>query len=698
MNPSALDVPRTKNQRSPADQKNCPVTHKNGDAVKKRNSVALFIVFLLICTSASAQLSFHDAATNQGVLDQVIVQFRDRATAWQAVVQGAASWLFWTLGTISFTWTMGELALKKEDIGEFFAEFVRFILFFGFFYWLLQNGPNFADSIIQSLRKIGDNAAGTTGLSPSGIVDIGFMIWKQAIKNLSFWTPVDSFVGIVLSAGILILLAVVAVNILLLVIAAWILSYAGLIFLGFGGSKWTSDLAINYFRTILCIAVQLFVMILLVGIGNNMLSSFYDKMTLGTLNFEELGVMMVFCLALLLLVAKIPPLVSGIVTGGGTTGGVGNFGSSALIGAGMASAGMIAATAAAASAAVTASAAHAAGGMQALTAAASKSYNESDFNQSMGDRSVVSPDGMTRTDATGTWPNAEGIYNKIYADEAKAEKNKAGSSVGSGDKTSGGSPSSGTRTPSTSSASNTKSSGTASSPSLSSIKAGSTSQQSASSAVDAGSISAASYSDPGSKSTTNGGSFGNSSNGDVASELPRSGSVPDAASDATSTVNDGETHPDNTEYSHSDTPAGGESDPQSSSDTEGNSGQSSGDNTKKQVPSTASTVKDTALKAGRLLASTAANLAQGTYDIGNAKFGEMKENARNRISETTGGKIASAIKRREEASKHNEAVRSRYVSSVPADNMENTPLNREEEIAAFRDKYMSEDLDNDEPA
>ncbi|MGS0066676.1 type IV secretion system protein, partial [Escherichia coli] len=35
---------------------------------------------------------------------------------------------------------------------------------------------------------------------------------------------------------------------------AWILLYAGVFFLGFGGSRWTSDMAINYYKTVLGLA------------------------------------------------------------------------------------------------------------------------------------------------------------------------------------------------------------------------------------------------------------------------------------------------------------------------------------------------------------------------------------------------------------------------------------------------------------
>lgn len=326
------------------------------------------VAIALYSTAASAQL------TNQGMLDQVVTEFATRATSWQTVVMNAAMFLFWTLGTISLVFTFGFMALRKADIGEFFAEFIRFILFFGFFLWLLRNGPAFANSIIQSLARIGEQASGVASVTPSGIVDIGFMILKQAFINSSIWSPVDSFIGVALSLGILILLAVVAINMLLLLVSGWLLMYAGIFFLGFGGSRWTSDMAINYYKTVLGVAVQIMTMVLLVGIGNDLLSSFYARMNTGTLNFEELGVMLVFCVALLMLVNRVPPLVAGIITGSGIggAGGIGNFGAGAAIGAAMGAASMAAGAASVAGAAVMGGATSAAGGMSAIKAAFEK--------------------------------------------------------------------------------------------------------------------------------------------------------------------------------------------------------------------------------------------------------------------------------------------------------------------------------------
>ena len=124
-------------------------------------------------------------------------------------------------------------------------------------------------------------------------MNVGYAIWQQAIDNLSIWNPLDALLAAIMSLIILIILAVIAVNMLLLLISSWVLLYAGIFFLGFGGARWTTDIAINYFKTVLGVGVQLLVMILIVGIGNDLLTNFYAQMGKNLLNFEELGVMLI---------------------------------------------------------------------------------------------------------------------------------------------------------------------------------------------------------------------------------------------------------------------------------------------------------------------------------------------------------------------------------------------------------------------
>lgn len=323
---------------------------------------------LLLLSLVSLSFSARAEIDNTGVLDNVLSRYSAVAATWATTITAHATRLFWTLATISMVWTFGMMAMRKADIGEFFAEFVRFTIFTGFFWWLLRNGPNFATSIIDSMRTIGAGAAGTgTGLSPSGIVDIGFGLFANVLEKSSLWSPLSSAVGVAISLITLISLALIGVNMLLLLISGWILAYAGIFFLGFGGSRWTSDMAINYYKTVLSIGAQLFTMVLLVGIGKSFIDQFYTNMS-SAYKMNELAVIMVVAIILLALVNKVPSLVGGLAMGGGTGALGSGFGAGTALGA----AAMAATAAATAGAAVVAGTANVAGGMQALMAAVSK--------------------------------------------------------------------------------------------------------------------------------------------------------------------------------------------------------------------------------------------------------------------------------------------------------------------------------------
>jgi type IV secretion system protein VirB6/type IV secretion system protein TrbL len=342
---------------------------KNLNIKQAGSSLSIFILLIAFSLDANAALD------NTGILDDILGRYKTAAAAWQSVIMAEASFLFWTLGAISLAWKMGQLILTKADIGDFFAELIRFSTTFGFYFWLLTNatgGLDIAGSIISSLRQLGANAGGLdSSISPSEIVNVGFAIFDKVVTNSSLWSPVDTIAMLLLAAVILIVLALISVNMLLLLVSSWILLYAGIFLLGMGGSSWTSDMAINYYKTVLGIAVQLFVMVLLVGIGSTFIEDYHAKMDAGTLTMSSMAVMMIVSIVLLNLTNKVPPLVAGIVSGGGlgAGGGIGNFGAGAAMGAAMTAASMGGAALAAAGGATMSGAANVAGAMDAFSAA-----------------------------------------------------------------------------------------------------------------------------------------------------------------------------------------------------------------------------------------------------------------------------------------------------------------------------------------
>lgn len=178
---------------------------------------------MMVATMVLAEPAMAQELSSSGVMNDVLKRFHDAAATWGPAIESAASRLFWTLVVISMVWTFGMMALRKADIGEFFAEFVRFTIFTGFFWWLLTNanqGMNIAGTIVQSLQTLGAQAGGlsNSNLGPSSILDLGFELYNrtvQATSELGWRQMATALVMELMALAVLFVLALIAVNLLL---------------------------------------------------------------------------------------------------------------------------------------------------------------------------------------------------------------------------------------------------------------------------------------------------------------------------------------------------------------------------------------------------------------------------------------------------------------------------------------------------
>ncbi|HEL8420336.1 TPA: P-type conjugative transfer protein TrbL [Legionella pneumophila] len=356
-----------------------------------------FILVCLLGFSACCHAQGH-GMDSRDLLDTILQRFASTSALWSKTMLSYARYLFWSLASISMVWTYGLMALRKADIQEFLAETVRFFVVVGFFYWILDNGPAIAKAIIDSMRQLAAKASGINEhVSPSDIVDVGFDIVSKAIDSSSIWSPAATTVGLLVAGVILIILALVSINMLIILITAWILTYGGIVLLGFGGGRWTQDIAINYYKTVLGIALQAFAMILIIGIGKSFVDQYYAAMS-ENIMLKEMFVMLVVAVLLLVLIDKIPPALAGIVSGGGSGGGGlglgGAMGAAGIAGAAMAGA-------------VGSTLAQSGGGLSALNAAfkaASQSTNSGD---------TIALSGMDKGSKTGGLSEAMGTAAKF---------------------------------------------------------------------------------------------------------------------------------------------------------------------------------------------------------------------------------------------------------------------------------------------
>lgn len=299
----------------------------------------LFIFSIIIILLFVSQETL---AAETGVLDSVLSDFKTISAKWATGIINAGKFLFFALGTISLTWTLGLLLMRRAEIGEVFSELIKFTVFFGFMYFIFINAPEIGKDIISSFLKLASSAGGKSeAVTASGIVDIGYNILVKTGKTTSAWNIGQSILLVLSAIIICIALCYVAVNFIATQISAYILLNSGVFVLGFGGSRWTSDIALNYYKTLIGMGLQLLTMILLVTLGNDIINK-YNSLMAEQITLENLAIMLLVSMFLVISVGKIPPMVGGLINGptGGTS----------FAGSGMALAGVAAAMATAATA------------------------------------------------------------------------------------------------------------------------------------------------------------------------------------------------------------------------------------------------------------------------------------------------------------------------------------------------------------
>ncbi len=312
----------------------------------------------------------HAAVSNTDMLNGIVEKMQTATQSMADKLAGFATTLFWSLAVINMVITFGFMVMRKADIGEYFAELVRFIITLGFFWWLLSNavsGMNIGGTIIDSMRNMAVQATGLgRELSPSGIVDVGFNV-LFTVYNADLGIA-DKLLAYAVAVIILLIFAAVAVNMVLVLAESWFLLYGGIFVLGFGGARWTTDIAIGYYRQVLGVGFKLFGMAVIIGVGKGFIDGFLADLSKNP-GILELAVILVAAYVLFKLSDRIPSMLASLIPGGGGPGGFTGGGGAVSAGA---IAGAAAGVAGAAMTGGASLAAAAAGGAQAVMAAASK--------------------------------------------------------------------------------------------------------------------------------------------------------------------------------------------------------------------------------------------------------------------------------------------------------------------------------------
>jgi type IV secretion system protein TrbL len=268
--------------------------------------------------------------------------FQTVMQTWWTPLWREARFLFMTLAVVSAVWQFGFLALRKADFGEFFVELVRYILFTGFFYWLLVYGVFLGQAIIESFLKLGEASSGG-GLTFTGLTSTGMSMVTSTWKQLTGLGPFDignalaDVVGLFVAIVFTMVLAFIYIVYLLKMAGVWFLLYGGILFLGFGGARWTSDWAIGYFKSLLAACAELFGVILIAGLAEGLVQQYFATLATNSTTIipgGDLGsaiMLLIVSIMFLFLANKLPPMLAGVL-GGSPGGHIAGGGAAELVG------------------------------------------------------------------------------------------------------------------------------------------------------------------------------------------------------------------------------------------------------------------------------------------------------------------------------------------------------------------------------
>lgn len=331
------------------------------------------------------------SVTTPAIVSAILGKFQNAGQKWAGTLEAGAKSLFWILATISLSWTCISAGLRRADMGEFFAELTRFCFFTGLFFWLLVNGPAFGQDIINSLWEMGGQASGSgNAIYPAQLINLGLQVFQNTMSHVNFFEPGTIVAPVLIGLIILIVAALVSVNMILLLCSAWVVLYAGVVYLSFGAIAVTRDMAVSYFKTVFGIGVSLMTMQLIIGLGTAFLQDLVAAIGQNP-QITQLASLMIASIILAVIAHQLPKMVAGMVQGGGYGGHVGHVGALSLLGAGFAASRLASVAAGAATGGVGAVAGLSASDkLQARIDAAAETASSNGRNGTNGNGSVAS--------------------------------------------------------------------------------------------------------------------------------------------------------------------------------------------------------------------------------------------------------------------------------------------------------------------
>jgi type IV secretion system protein TrbL len=248
---------------------------------KRRGQQRLFrvlgrVILIIVVLLAATALAHAQGPNSVNGPSSILDEYKGLQNGWITKLLGAAQRLFFLLAGIEVAWTFTLLAIEKADFQALTATIVRKIMWIGIFYAVLlygvtPGGGGWIPAIINSFHILGQNASSVGPLGPDAIVGFGVNMsidLLASLKAANFLTGFATSMALVFCAVVVfIAYLAIAIQFVVAMVESYLVIGAGVIFLGFGGSRWTAAYVERYIAYAVSVGMKLLVLYLLIGAG-----------------------------------------------------------------------------------------------------------------------------------------------------------------------------------------------------------------------------------------------------------------------------------------------------------------------------------------------------------------------------------------------------------------------------------------------
>ncbi len=269
---------------------------------------------LLLLTLISGALALAPTADATGVFDTFQNSFQALSQSWFGKAQGYANDIFYIFLMADFTWLTLTWLISRKTFDEILPSMIRKVMVYGFFLMLIVNAGTFLPTIVNGFQQMGTGIGGVPTMTPSTLVSTGNSLaygiltgdysgvqkyvpgatvpapavaggtatsgatcnWYTLCLNKAAAAVSDSiafglaklefFLLSLLFAGITwVAFLLIAVDLLITLIEAYVVLGVGVVFLGFGASRWTTKFADGILNYSVSVGVKLMMLYLVIG-------------------------------------------------------------------------------------------------------------------------------------------------------------------------------------------------------------------------------------------------------------------------------------------------------------------------------------------------------------------------------------------------------------------------------------------------